>query len=117
MGVLARGDALGGQVAALRLGADAVIANHPAVVQEGEALTVGGGFVALAEEGVKVGHVRVSVVWLGAEAPAGLGRDGKGMLDGFDHITHFAVSGGINCYNIFVLQGFADSRRVEGGAL
>jgi len=50
--VLARGDALGGQVAALRLGANAVIANHPAVVEEGEALTVGGGFVALAEQGV-----------------------------------------------------------------
>ena len=71
MGVLARGDALRGQVAALRLGADAVIAHNPTVVQEGEALTVGGGFVALAEEGVKVGHVRISVGGWGPKPPPG----------------------------------------------
>ena len=71
MGVLARGDALGGQVAALRLGADAVVANHPAVVEECEALTVGGGLVALAEEGVKVGHVRISVGGWGPKPPPG----------------------------------------------
>ena len=117
MGVLARADALCGQITSLRFGADAVIADDPAVVQEGEALTVGGGFVRLTQEGVRVGHVRVSGGGWGPKPPPGLGSDCVRMFGGLDHFAHFAVCGGIDCLDFTGLQSLADGGRVEGGAL